>query len=431
MKKSVFSVLAGLVLLVTCVHAQGVKDGKILLSEDGSSYFKTTLLVQSWVRYQQYNPGTTIFGYPKESGADVGIRRFRMQTIGQLSDRIFVYAQFGENNFNNISDRKLGFFVHDAYGEYAVLKDKLSVGAGLSGWSGLSRFSSPSVGSILGVDAPLYLQSTNDVTDQFLRKLSVHAKGKIKRLDYRVALSQPMAIQKSAGYNPKPGPKATFSPRPPALETNLYAMYQFRDKESNLTPYTTGTYLGSKTVFNIGAGLVYQPRAMWYTGPQGDTLNHDMLQAAVDVYYDAPLNDRGGAVSFYGAFTFFNFGPEYLRNAGAMNPANGSNDPTILNGGGNAFPLAGTGNVLYLQAGYKLSAKPGKIGVMPYASIQYANYKALEKPVSFFDAGLNWYMKGHTSKLTTAFQSRPVFSSDGAYLSRKGAFIAQYQVFFG
>jgi hypothetical protein len=52
---------------------------------------------------------------------------------GQLSDRIFVYAQFGENNFNNISDRKLGFFVHDAYGEYAVLKDKLSVGAGLSG----------------------------------------------------------------------------------------------------------------------------------------------------------------------------------------------------------------------------------------------------------------------------------------------------------
>jgi hypothetical protein len=81
MKKSVFSVLAGLVLLVTCVHAQGVKDGKILLSEDGSSYFKTTLLVQSWVRYQQYNPGTTIFGYPKESGADIGIRRFRMQAI--------------------------------------------------------------------------------------------------------------------------------------------------------------------------------------------------------------------------------------------------------------------------------------------------------------------------------------------------------------
>lgn len=431
MKKSVISVLAGLVLFVTCVHAQGVKDGKILLSEDGSSYFKTTLLVQSWVRYQQYNPGTTIFGYSKESGADVGIRRFRMQTIGQLSDRIFVYAQFGENNFNNISDRKLGFFVHDAYGEYAVLKDKLSVGAGLSGWSGLSRFSSPSVGSIVGVDAPLYLQSTNDVTDQFLRKLSVHAKGKINRLDYRLALSQPMAIQKSPGYNPKPGPKATFSPRPPALETNLYAMYQFRDKESNLTPYTTGTYLGSKTVFNIGAGLVYQPRAMWYTGSQGDTLNHDMMQTAVDVYYDAPLNDRGAAVSFYGTFTFFNFGPAYLRNGGAMNPANGSNDPTILNGGGNAFPLVGTGKVLYLQAGYKMPVKPGKIGIMPYTSVQYAHYKALEKPVSFYDLGLNWYLKGHTSKLTTAFQSRPVFASDGTYLSRKGAFVAQYQVFFG
>jgi hypothetical protein len=114
-----------------------------------------------------------------------------------------------------------------------------------------------------------------------------------------------------------------------------------------------------------------------------------------------------------------------------MNPANGDNDPTVLNGGGNAFPLVGTGNVLYLQAGYKLSTKPGKIGVMPYASVQYAHYKALEKPVTFYDLGLNWYMKGHTSKLTTAFQSRPVFSPDGNLLSRKAAVIAQYQVFFG
>ncbi len=178
-------------------------------------------------------------------------------------------------------------------------------------------------------------------------------------------------------------------------------------------------------------GLVYQPRAMWYTGAQGDTLHHDMLQAAVDVYYDAPLNDRGAAVSFYGALTFFDFGPSYLRNAGVMNPANGDNDPTILNGGGNAFPLVGTGNVLYLHAGYKLSTKPGKIGVMPYASVQYAHYKALQKPVTFCDLGLNWYIKGHTSKLTTAFQSRPVFSPDGNLLSRKAAVIAQYQVFFG
>jgi hypothetical protein len=42
-----------------------------------------------------------------------------------------------------------------------------------------------------------------------------------------------------------------------------------------------------------------------------------------------------------------------------MNPANGSNDPTILNGGGNAFPLAGTGNVLYLQAGYETVCQTG------------------------------------------------------------------------
>lgn len=175
-------------------------------------------------------------------------------------------------NYNNISDRKAGFFVHDAYGEYAIDKTRFSMGMGLSGWSGLSRFASPAVGSQLGIDAPIYQQQTNDVTDQFLRKLSVFAKGKIGKLDYRVQMAQPMSVKKMAGYNPALSETSSFSALPAKMQYNGYFQYQFLDQESNQTPYLTGTYLGKKKVFNIGAGLIYQKDAMWHRNAANDTI---------------------------------------------------------------------------------------------------------------------------------------------------------------
>ena len=203
------------------------KDRKFNLNEDGSNYVKFTMLAQLWLRSQEYNPGTTILGIEKSSGTDIGIRRFRIQMYGQLTDRVFIYSQFGQNNLNNISDRKQGFFLHDAMGEYAIDKTKLSLGMGLSGWSGLARFSSPSTGSILGVDAPLFQQTTNDVTDQFLRKLSVFAKGKLGKLDYRIAMAQPMAIQKSANYNPTINTNWNFSAASPKISYRKAGHHSF------------------------------------------------------------------------------------------------------------------------------------------------------------------------------------------------------------
>jgi hypothetical protein len=40
-----------------------------------------------------------------------------------------------------------------------------------------------------------------------------------------------------------------------------YVEYQFFDKEANFLPYKVGTYLGTKKMFNIGAGF--------YTAPKG------------------------------------------------------------------------------------------------------------------------------------------------------------------
>jgi len=410
------------------------KDRKLYLNEDGSNYVKFTFLTQAWLRTAEYNKGTTIYGIPKSSGTDIGIRRYRVQLYGQLTDRIFAYSQFGENNFNNISGRKLGFFVHDAYGEYAIDKTMLSAGIGLSGWSGLTRFSSPSAGSIMGIDAPLYQQTTNDVTDQFLRKLSVFIKGKVGKLDYRLQMAQPMAIQQSAGWTPENsiGANSRFSANPPNMQWNGYFMYQFRDQESNLTPYNTGTYLGSKKVFNIGAGFIYQKDAMWRLNPAAtDTITSNFVQLAGDVYYDSPIGNKGAAISIYGALTHSDFGKGYLRNGGAMNPANGNSDGSVLNGGGVAFPMYGTGTVAYAQAGYKFKDNLiGKTTLMPYAAVQFADYDRLRENMILYDAGINWLLAGHVAKITLNYQNRPVYNSGGDLTERENSVVAQFQVSF-
>jgi hypothetical protein len=410
------------------------KDRKFYLNEDGSNFVKFTFMTQAWLRSANYNPGTTINGVEKSSGTDIGIRRYRIQMYGQLTDNVFAYSQFGENNFNNIADRKFGFFVHDAYGEYAIDKTRLSVGLGISGWNGLSRFASSSVGSIMGIDLPLYQEATNDVTDQFGRKLSIFAKGKLGKLDYRISMAQPMSIQKSAGYNTSNGigQNSSFSANPPKMQFNTYLQYQFLDQESNMTPYANGTYLGTKRVFNIGAGAIYQKDAMWILNQAGtDTISNDMLHLAADVFYDAPIGTRGQAISLYGNITRFDYGKNYIRNTGPMNPANGNNNTTILSGGGNAFPAYGTGTVIYLQSGYKFRDNLiGKTTLMPYVSIQHANYERLNDKMNYYDAGINWFLAGNVSKFTVSYQNRPVFSTTGERIASKSAVVAQYQVFF-
>lgn len=415
------------------------KDGRLYLGSDSSHFLKFTLVNQLWLRSTQTNPGTQVYGYDKSQVTDIGIRRMRIQAYGQLTDRVFIYTQIGINNFNYLSDRKAGFFVHDALGEYAFVKAKLSLGMGLTAWSGLSRFASPSVGSIMGVDAPLFEQSTNDVTDQFLRKLSVYSKGKLGKLDYRLVMSSPLAFQKSPVYSPVVAPIANFSSKPPRMEWNGYVQWQFLDSESNLTPYFTGTYLGTKKVFNLGAGFVYQPDAMWHLAGNGrDTVTTGMRQLALDVYYDAPVGRKGAALNAYAAFVNFDFGPNYTRNIGVMNPANGNRLPTVLNGAGNAFPLVGTGNVLYAHLGYKFpNGLLGSFGtLMPYASVQHSRLDRLEEAGNFYDLGLNWLLASHNSKLTLAYQSRPIYSATAQAptnyhrTENKGATVLQYQVFF-
>jgi hypothetical protein len=429
-----------------------LKDGKLPLNADASRYIKFTLLNQVWMRYNESNPGTTVGGYNVPNTYDIGIRRFRIQFYGQLTDRVFIYSQIGLNNLSYNADRKSGgtpgasqsgtggFFLHDAVAEYAIVKNKLSFGAGLGAWNGLARYASSSAGTIMGLDLPTLEETTNDVNDQFGRKLSIYLKGKLGKLDYRVALSDPLLYQKAPGYVATPGANATFASTPPKPQYQGYFSYQLKDQESNLTPYTAGTYFGKKTVFNVGAGFIVQPDAVWFTqGSPTNVQTRAMKQYAVDVFYDAPLTTGPDAasVSFYAAGLHYDYGPGYIRNGAPMNPATGTSNPSsnTIGGFGNSYPEYGTGNSVYSQLGYKFKDNlVGTTTFMPYVAYQYSHYDRLAHDVNFYDAGVNWLITGHTSKFTLSYQNRPYYitNSGGENVvdSRRSAVILQYQVYF-
>lgn len=412
------------------------KELKFLFNGEGSHYVKFTFLNQVWTRYNDSNPGTMVYSTAKEQTYDIGLRRVRMQLFGQISERVFFYTQFGINNFGYNSARKPGLFVHDGIAEYKAIKNYLSIGSGLTGWSGLSRYASPSTGTIMAIDAPLYQQSSNDVTDQFLRKLSIYAKGKFGRLDYRLIVSDPMSLQNSSAQSTAIGTNATFSAEPGKAHLQGYFSYQLLDKEANLTPYAVGSYLGDKKVFNIGVGFISQKNAMWHLSDAGtDTVKSHLQLFAVDIFYDAPIHtEKGNAITAYVSFSSNDYGKNYIRNLGVMNPATSVNTNGSFNGTGNAFPMYGTGTTTYAQLGYKL--KSGLLGnrgtLQPYVCTQYSNFQLLKTPMLMYETGINWLIEGHRSKITLNYQDRPVFNlnanNDYAVVTRKGMVVVQFQV---
>jgi len=421
------------------------KDGlKIYMSDDSTRYIKGTGLAQIWLRYTDNNPGSAVFGTPKKETIDVGLRRVRYQVMAQINSRVFFYTQFGINSFNSISARKPGLFFHDATGEYTVSqKGYFTLGGGLSGWNGTSRYASSAVGSILCLDLPVVEETTNDLSDQFVRKLGVYAKGKIGSFDYRLSVSNPFPVQNAitpvAALPAADTNIAYFSTRAPELQYQGYFMWQFLDKESNQLPYMTGSYLGKKRVLNIGAGFGYQNDALWYRNAKGDTVSTPLQQFGVDVFFDTYLDKaRQNAVTAYASFLNYDFGPNYLRNAGAMNPANGTLGTASFNGAGNAFPLIGTGQVVYAQAAYlfRKDLLKSQGTLQPYASGIYANYERLKEPLLVFDIGLNWIMAGQNSKLSLDYQSRPVYRTGAngevreVKTARRGQVVLQYQLAF-
>ena len=440
---------------------------KMNLSPDGQKYVRLLLWTQLYSRYNENNTGTLHApNDPRSSQLDFGIRRSRMVLMAQLSPRFFVYTHLGINNQNAVSGgvspaadgKKPQFFIHEAVTEYKVNK-YLNLGGGLHYVNGISRLTSASTTSILPMDLPLTNFPTIDAIDQFARWLGVYAKGRIGKFDYRISMSDPFltnlptntsyvvgGVQSGnplgLGFNrnsldlpvtvTNTGTNvAQYNPQNDSHVYQGYFSYSFMDTEPNLLPYYQGTWLGSKRVLNVGGGFLYNHNGT-FSRPTGSTVNltalapgtdlfaavptekHDIKLFGADVFYDAPLDTaKRTAVTFYGVYYNYDFGPNYVRFVGAENPGYGTNQYR-----GNAVPQSGTGSSVYGQLGFLTGKKTlgSKVRLQPYLAYLYSHYEGLrnqageQQGCSIYDAGMNFLIDGHNAKVTLNYRLRPDYN---------------------
>jgi len=429
---------------------------KLNLNTEGSKYVRFILWNQIWARYTQTNPGTMVNGTPETSTMDVGIRRARLLAYAQISPRYMIVTHFGINNqtFTNGGGsgttgtgaygqgKKPQLFFHDIYNEYAIVPAKnasgvankftLSAGAGLHYFNGISRQSSASTLNFLMLDAPITNWPLIEMSDQFARQIGLFVKGTAGRLHYQFAINKPFATNTeprdsaNIAVDNSGDSKAAFAG---------YVDYQLLDQESNVLPYRVGTYLGTKSVFNIGAGFHHQGNATRSSNADGVIEKHPITIFGVDAFLDMPVGNKskGMAVTAYGVFYNYDFGPNYLRTTGIMNT--GTTDPAVaaadkvLEGPGNARVLVGTGNMFYAEAGFLLPKFSSKIRLQPIASFSHKNFEALKAAGNFYDVGCNLLLDAHNAKITAQYSSRPLYDAGTKLLKdRKGELIVQFQI---
>lgn len=457
----------------TAVQAQGSEAYgtglKIKLDSTGKKYVRFIMWNQIWTRYTQNNPGSQVNGENAATTFDIGARRLRFLAYAQITPRYLVLTHFGINNQTFATGgasgasgtgpygagKKPQLFFHDAWNEYAVIpavhpktgktnKYNLYVGAGLHYWWGLSRMTSGSTLNFLTIDAPIINWPLVELSDQFVRQYGLYAKGRLGKLNYSVHLNKPFATNQNVAT------PSIHLKTPTAVENNGdskpalggYFDYQFFDQESNILPFRVGTYLGTKKVLNVGGGFYHNKDGTRSKSilPAGGVNKHDITLLSADVFADLPVGAKHKkmAVTAYSVLYKYDFGPNYVRSVGIMNPASGF-DPAVeaamrtINGPGNGRMFVGTGNMWYTQAGFLLpKGKSEKMRIQPFAAYTYKNFEALDQAGHYFDAGANFYLDGHHAKITPQYSTRPIYyqqNGKSTIRGSRGEFLLQFQIY--
>ena len=386
--------------------------------------FNWNVTAQIWMRHSELNEGSLVNNEATNNYFDVSLRRLRIPVTSQLTPKLFFYSILGGNNYN-FKSKNFPINVLDLYVEYAFNKS-FEVGAGKSGWQGLSRLNLSSTKTPMGFDTPLFSLTTVGKTDDIGRVLGFWVKGQTGKFDYRLSFGTPIAVTQA----PTKG-KVDFANNQPRIKTSSYVKYQFFENESNKSAYSTGTYLQAKKVFNIGAGFQYQENAM----SDGDALLeetnlYDMKHWAVDSFLNLPLSNDGAITAYLGYYNY-DFGKDYIRNIGANNPTSGGG--SNFNGAGIAFPMIGTGTTWYTQLGYafkKAKVFNSLMVIQPNVAIQSSNWDALNEQMTVYDFTVNFLVDGNQGrKISLGYQHRPEFDTENLKSKTyKGMFVIQYQI---
>ena len=460
------------------VFAQGgspdYKDGlTVKLDSTGKKYIRFLTWGTFWSRYTDANPGTAINGVPQKNWVDFSLRQFRFVTYSQLNSKYLIVSDIGIDNQSFTSGGSAGggntgnggsayagtlgkkpqLYLHELWNEYTVIPDKdpltgkskpvsLYIGTGLHYWMGISRMTTSSSSNYLALDVPVYNWPLVDESDQFARQLGVYFKGNAGPVAYRWSLNKPFTVLNSAMAYPSGRPDSGFAVDNNAtgkISTSGYAAWQFFEKENNLLPYTTGTYVGTKKVLNVGAGYYYTAEGTT-TQVQNTATSafdrHGITLWAADIFADIPFGDKkkNWAFTGYSVYYHYNFGPKYLRYGSIMNenvgPAAGYNGPVSQAGYGNTAPLIGTGISWFTQVGLLLPKTNPKqtVRFQPFGEFSYQKFDRFgQNQFTYWSTGGNIYLDGHHARISAKYQTRPIVINDRQDGS-KGTFIVATQV---
>ena len=452
------------------IYGTGIR---IKLNDDGSRYIRFLTWHQIWFRYLQNNPNSYIHEAAAPTSFDIGIRRSRFLLHTQIDKDFMVLMHLGINNQTETTGgigapgtpvdptanaKKPQVFMHDIYGELRVAggntptDDGLYWGFGMHYWNGLSRMTMSSTLNYMANDSPILCWPTIEATDQFVRMIGTYIKGKALGFDYTFSFDMPFRFGVNNVFTnlTRDTLRAASNYAPNQLTGVLkgYAAYEFWDKENRTLPFTVGTYAGTKKVLNVGVGFQFQPNGMWTNKYNNqtrryDTSNTDYRVLSADFFMDLPLQagKDPDALTIYAAYYNYSMGPNYIRNIGIMNPVTSvrptAESPNAFNGGGNAYPLVGTGHGAYTEIGYIF---PGRVKLLndgifsntriqPYLAATYGNFEALNQPYILPEVGFNWLLEGHNARLNFHYRGRPVYDALRNFKETRTEFVMQAQVY--
>jgi hypothetical protein len=379
-------------LLIGTLQAQGSPDYnggfKVKLNESGSKYFRTISWAQVWAQYEDTDAVNT-FGN-EESNLNISLRRARILTYAQITDRFLIVTHFGLNSLNAGNMHPVGknssaqLFFHDLWGQWSV-GTKHAIGAGLHYWNGISRLNNQSTLNMMTLDNNRQSWATIGLSDQFARHMGVYAKGSFGKLQYRVSVNEAITNGLNVGGVPT-SDVATYNGRSilggkeAGKNFSGYFDYNFLDQESTFLPYKVGSYLGGKKVFNVGAGFFYHPNGS-VVASAGDFIGEDVSIFSVDAFYDSPMGENGAAITAYAAFQTSDYGNNFTL--------------------GQTYE---TGSMFYGHLGYLLPGQKGTVKIQPYLSYNNRSIDAFDDgSASRFGLGGNLFLSGHHSKITLEY----------------------------
>jgi len=158
------------------------------------------------------------------------------------------------------------------------------------------------------------------------------------------------------------------------------------DPEDGLT--YSGTYLGQKKVFTVGAGYQFEPDAV-FGNVAAKTMEGDYTAFTYDIFFEYPTS--AGTFTASGAYLDVDFDDAYKG---------GDPDPRSID-------LTGQKNGWYGKAGYLLPKKvgPGNLQVFGrYEEWEFATLNdVFDQEMKWYSAGLNYFLKGQNLRLTVEF----------------------------